>query len=297
MSEASVARTIGYHAARGRDPRSRDDGAHRIGIWISWAERLGKDDDAAPAARLLPADDGTIDLLGTRRAAGVHKALAKIEYVPERPHLYPQFTVEETIRYHAAFYPDGTVPAPNRSAASLRCVPSGRWSASRGRRQADDAGGAPQSQFAVLDEPTDGLDPVVRRDVLASCSNTSRRGRDGALSATSSTSRSASAIRGRDGRRTPDRGNADGDVPAASSGCAWWAPVDRGSLPFTLLSRGVTAGREEEWVVRGWQPAMREYFAAAESELREVIDLDLEESFVELLRAARQPAGVAGEAT
>jgi len=73
------------------------------------------------------------------------------------------------------------------------------------------------------------------------------------------------------------------------------APLDRGTLPFTLLSRGVTAGREEEWIVRGWQPAMREYFSAAESELREVIDLDLEESFVELLRSARKPAGVSGE--
>ena len=49
--------------------------------------------------------------------------------------------------------------------------------------------------------------------------------------------------------------------------------------------------------MRGWQPAMREYFSAAESELREVIDLDLEESFVELLRSARKPSGIAGEAS
>jgi len=47
--------------------------------------------------------------------------------------------------------------------------------------------------------------------------------------------------------------------------------------------------------VRGWQPAMKEYFVTAESELREVIDLDLEESFVELLRSARPLVGVAGE--
>jgi hypothetical protein len=40
---------------------------------------------------------------------------------------------------------------------------------------------------------------------------------------------------------------------------------------------------------------MKEYFTTGESELREVIDLDLEESFVELLRSARTPVGVAGE--
>ena len=55
---------------------------------------------------MLPVDDGTINLLGHDVPAGVHKALAKIGYVPERLHLYPQLTVEETLRYHAAFYPD-----------------------------------------------------------------------------------------------------------------------------------------------------------------------------------------------
>jgi ABC-2 type transport system ATP-binding protein len=72
------------------------------------------------------------------------------------------------------------------------------------------------------------------------------------------------------------------------------APLDRSALPFTLLSSGITAGREEEWVVRGWQPAMKDFFTNAECELREVIDLDLEESFVELLRSARQPVAAAG---
>src|SRR5471030_968276 len=55
---------------------------------------------------MLPADHGTINLLGHDVPVGVHKALAKIGYVPERPHLYPTLTVEESIRYHASFYPD-----------------------------------------------------------------------------------------------------------------------------------------------------------------------------------------------
>ena len=42
-------------------------------------------------------------------------------------------------------------------------------------------------------------------------------------------------------------------------------------------------------MVRGWQPEMQQWFASGTSELREVIDLDLEESFVELLRSARTP--------
>ncbi|HEY4658952.1 MAG TPA: hypothetical protein VIH11_05545, partial [Gemmatimonadaceae bacterium] len=61
-----------------------------------------------------------------------------------------------------------------------------------------------------------------------------------------------------------------------------------GSPPFTLLTRGLRAGREEEWVVRGWQTEMHDWFTRVGGEVREVIDLDLEESFVELLRAARK---------
>jgi hypothetical protein len=45
--------------------------------------------------------------------------------------------------------------------------------------------------------------------------------------------------------------------------------------------------REEHWVVRGWQPEMAAWVAQAGGELRDVMDLDLEESFVELLRTAR----------
>jgi hypothetical protein len=59
------------------------------------------------------------------------------------------------------------------------------------------------------------------------------------------------------------------------------------AAPFTLLGRTPTAGSEEEWGVRGWQPDMGAWLTAQGATLREVIDLDLEESFVELLSSAR----------
>ena len=40
-------------------------------------------------------------------------------------------------------------------------------------------------------------------------------------------------------------------------------------------------------LVRGWLPGMQDYFAGVGATVREVIDLDLEEGFVEMLRAAR----------
>jgi ABC-type glutathione transport system ATPase component len=53
---------------------------------------------------MLPPADGTISVLGHDVPHGAHHALARIGYVPERLHLYPMLTVEETMRYHASFY-------------------------------------------------------------------------------------------------------------------------------------------------------------------------------------------------
>jgi ABC-2 type transport system ATP-binding protein len=250
---------------------------------------------------MLPAGDGTINLLGHDVPAGVHKALAKIGYVPERLHLYPTLTVEETMRYHAAFYPDwddARAEALRREFALRAEQPVDRLSKGESGKLMMLVALAHNPELLVLDEPTDGLDPVVRRDVLAALLEY--------VAARGATVLISSHLVHEQERICDHVGVMDGGRLLAEMPMAAFrggikrlrvagAPVDRGALPFTLLSRGVTAGREEEWVVRGWQPAMKDYFAAGESELREVIDLDLEESFVELLRSARRPADVAGE--
>jgi ABC-type multidrug transport system ATPase subunit len=67
------------------------------------------------------------------------------------------------------------------------------------------------------------------------------------------------------------------------------APQAIGDPPFVVLSRqpsdGVSEG--ELWVVRGWQAPMRDYFESAGARLTEVMDLDLEDGFVALLRTSR----------
>jgi len=67
------------------------------------------------------------------------------------------------------------------------------------------------------------------------------------------------------------------------------APAVRDAAPFALLSREALTLGHEEWVVRGWQPEMRDWFERVGADVRDVQDLDLEESFVELLRGARIP--------
>ena len=71
---------------------------------------------------MLPPADGTISVLGHDVPHGAHRALARIGYVPERLHLYPMLTVEETMRYHAPFYGrwDATEAQRLRRAFDLR---------------------------------------------------------------------------------------------------------------------------------------------------------------------------------
>ena len=67
------------------------------------------------------------------------------------------------------------------------------------------------------------------------------------------------------------------------------APATVADAPFAVLARDPVSGNGEVWTVRGWEPDMVAYFERVEASLREVIDLDLEEGFVELLRTFRAP--------
>jgi hypothetical protein len=67
------------------------------------------------------------------------------------------------------------------------------------------------------------------------------------------------------------------------------APPHVAGTPFTLLARESNGGACESWIVRGWEPEMAMYFDGIGASLQTVIDLDLEEGFVELLRTFRAP--------
>ncbi|HXD23163.1 MAG TPA: ABC transporter ATP-binding protein [Gemmatimonadaceae bacterium] len=302
MTDAIIARNVTYRAGREFAIRDLSMNVPSGSVYgFLGPNGSGKTTTLRLILGMLPIEDGTIDLLGHDVPKGVHKALAKIGYVPERLHLYPQLTVEETLRYHAAFYADwdhARAESLRREFALRAEQPVDRLSKGESGKLMMLVALAHNPQLLVLDEPTDGLDPVVRRDVLAALLEY--------VSSRSATVLISSHLIHEQERICDHVGVMDGGRLLAEMPMAAFrggikrlrvarAPLDRGTLPFTLLSRGVTAGREEEWIVRGWQPAMREYFSAAESELREVIDLDLEESFVELLRSARKPAGVSGE--
>jgi ABC-2 type transport system ATP-binding protein len=239
------------------------------------------------------ADDGLIEVLGHQIPQGAPRALARIGYVPEKAHLYSSLTVGEMMDHHRAFYAtwDATRADELRRQFALRTEQKiARLSKGEAGKLMMLLALATQPELLVLDEPTDGLDPVVRRDVLSALVEY--------VSTRNATVLVSSHLvheqeRVCDWVGVMDGGSLIAEMPmnAFRSGIkrlrVSGAPPVLPAAPFTLLGRTATAGSEEEWGVRGWQPDMGAWLIAQGATLREVIDLDLEESFVELLSSAR----------
>jgi ABC-2 type transport system ATP-binding protein len=244
---------------------------------------------------LLRAERGTITVLDQRIPEEAPRVLLRTGFVPEQPHLYSNLTVDESVRYHAAFYPSWDDQRCNELLTQFRL--------DRGRRVGRLSKGergqlmvllalANCPDLLVLDEPTDGLDPVVRRHILMALLDYVAQRRATVLISSHLVHELERIC---DWVGVMDEGQMIAEMPMQTfkSGIkrlrVTGAPTLVQDPPFVVLSReqGDGPGGAEVWVVRGWQDPMRQYFEGLGAKLKEVIDLDLEESFVELLRTSR----------
>jgi len=241
------------------------------------------------------AESGSIQLLDRSVPGEMHQALQHIGYVPERPHLYPSLTVVEAVQYHSAFYETWDDAWADSLFDRFSLPPHRRISrlskGERGKLMTLLALGQ-RPELLILDEPTEGLDPVVRRELTSVILDY--------VAARGATVLISSHL-----------------VHELERFCDWIGIMDMGRLvvdmpmhdfktgikrlhivnpagsypnpPFDILHRE-TAGNGatgETWLVRGWKSEMQEFFTDTNSTLRDVVDLDLEDGFVELLRAFR----------
>jgi ABC-2 type transport system ATP-binding protein len=238
---------------------------------------------------------GSIQVLDGTVPGDLPRVLARVGYVPERPHVYPGLTVGEALKYHSAFYPlwdehwarellDRLGLDAGRKIARMSKGENGKLLMLLALSQ--------RPELLVLDEPTDGLDPVVRRDVMTAVLDY--------VSETGATIFISSHLvheleRICDWVGVLDDGELVAELPMQSfkNGIKRLrvqnAPALMPDAPFVLLSRQPSDGivQGETWTVRGWQDPMRQYFEGIGAQVRDVIDLDLEEGFVELLRSSR----------
>lgn len=241
---------------------------------------------------LHPGFAGSVSLLGHPIPAQLPQALARIGYVPERPHLYRTFTIAQSLEFHAAFHrgwDPGWVAALSRRFGLDASAQVGRLSKGEVAKVMLLQALGPRPELLVLDEPTDGLDPVVRRDVLAALVEYVEQSK---ATVFISSHLVHELERICDWIGVMDRGRLAVQLPmerfrhgikrvrVAAPG------ADLAGAPFTVLGRETTPAGEE-LAVRDWTPEAAPWLAGRGVTVREVTDLDLEDAFVELLHSFR----------
>ncbi|OLC11238.1 MAG: hypothetical protein AUH41_01165 [Gemmatimonadetes bacterium 13_1_40CM_66_11] len=232
---------------------------------------------------LLRPVSGRVTVLGLPMPEQHARVLGRVGYVPEQPHLDTTLTVRELIDFQAAFYrrwdrarADELIQRFELDGEHL----FGRLSKGQKAKLMILLALSQCGDLLVLDEPTDGLDPVVRRDILSALvAYVSERGATIFISSHL--------------------------VHELERVCDWIAVMDDGRLvteaPMEKLKHGTKrlvvfrvltresangGGAGENWVVGDWEPGMTSYFEGVGASVREVIDL--EDGFVELLRSFRK---------
>jgi len=238
---------------------------------------------------------GRITVLGDEIPRDVAHILGRVGFVPEQPHLDPILTVRETLAFHAAFYSTWDWSWAERLLRQFDLQdrqPFGRLSKGQKGKLMMLLALAQRPELLVLDEPTDGLDPVVRREVLSALLDyVSQRQATVFISShlVHELERFCDWVGVMDDGRliteVPMERFKNGIKRLRVSG----APRTPADGPFVVLAREPTNGSGETWLVRDWEPRMASYFEGPGVSLHEVIDLDLEEGFVELLRTFRGP--------
>ena len=116
-------------------------------------------------------DAGVAEVFGLETTSHGPDARARIGYVPERHEVgYPWMTCARLVEHVAAYYPawDHTYASELASALDLRMDRTvGSLSKGDARRLQLSLAMAHRPPLLLLDEPTDGLDPIVRQRVLA----------------------------------------------------------------------------------------------------------------------------------
>jgi ABC-type multidrug transport system ATPase subunit len=119
---------------------------------------------------LLRAQSGSVRVFGCDPVADPVAVLSRIGYLSEENDLPGWMRVDELIRYSRAFYPawDDAYAAELRQAFALDgAVKIKSLSKGQKARAGLLVALAHRPELLVLDEPSSGLDPIVRRDILA----------------------------------------------------------------------------------------------------------------------------------
>ena len=244
---------------------------------------------------LLRPVSGRVTVLGLPMPDQHAHILGRVGYVPEQPHLDATLAVRELIDFQAAFYPRWDRARADELVERFELDGEhlfGRLSKGQKAKLMILLALAQRGDLLVLDEPTDGLDPVVRRDILSALlTYVSEHGATIFISShlVHELERVCDWVAVMDEGRLITEAPMEKLKHGTKRLVVTGAPAEIVNPPFRLLTReSANGGGGENWVVGDWEPGMTSYFEGVGAAVRDVIDLDLEDGFVELLRSFRK---------
>jgi ABC-2 type transport system ATP-binding protein len=119
---------------------------------------------------LWRAETGSVRVFGIDPVADPPAVLARTGYLSEQPDLPGWMHVDELLRYMQAFYPRWDETYAERLRDQFGLDPGARVKTLSKGQQAKLGlllAEAHRPELLILDEPSSGLDPIVRRDILA----------------------------------------------------------------------------------------------------------------------------------
>ncbi|HTE45027.1 MAG TPA: ABC transporter ATP-binding protein [Gemmatimonadaceae bacterium] len=236
-------------------------------------------------------DAGTITVLGHDVRRDAVRARAEIGYISDGEVTpYGWLRVGALVAHHAQYFPTWDAQYASRLIAELDIDLAPRVRAlSRGeaRRIAFVLALAHRPALLLLDEPTDGLDPVVRERVLHLLAE---HASEAPTTMLVSTHLVHEVERLADHVGIIKKGRLIGQMPRDylrgtlnryrfDAPDSWRVPEQ---APVVVVER-VAAGRENEWTMWGEPGVIRAMFDAGETELRSVTPLTLADAVVALL--------------
>ena len=129
----------------------------------------GKSTTIKTLLNLYRPTSGRLEVLGLDSVRQSIDLRRRVGYLPEEPSYYKWMTVDEAVRFNAAFFPKWDKALADELLKKLE-LPRTRRLRELSRGMQAKVGLvialAPRPEVLILDDPTSGLDPVVRREFL-----------------------------------------------------------------------------------------------------------------------------------